>query len=342
MSKCKLNNSNKILRELSLNIPKNKTSKKVFNKDFKIPKFHEYDKLITNDYKIVQLKQICGEYGILKNGKKEDLIEKIYRYLYFSNKIINIQKMVRAKIAKLYINYRGPGYLNRNICVNQTDFYTLEEIKDISPSQFYSYKDVDNFVYAFNILSLYEYVFKKNGKLNPYNRAVIPKNVISDMGRMIRLCKILNIDIDIKIKQEIISPNKAFELRVISLFNKIDELGNYSDYNWFYKLEKHNLVRFIRELYDIWMYRLQLSNSIKRNICPRGDPFRNTNLYNILNLDVFILKKLIISVMEEFVHYGNDNESKSLGAIYILTALTLVSHDAASSLPWLYHSVMPI
>ena len=342
MNKCKINNSIKILKDISLKIPKINNPKKIFNKDFKIPKFDEYDKLVINDYKIPQLKLICGEYGILKNGKKEELIEKIYRYLYFSNKIIIIQKVVRRMIAKLYIKYHGPGYLYREKCINETDFYTLEDIKDVPSSQFFSYKDKDNFIYGFNILSLYEYIFKKNGKINPYNRETIPKNVISDIGRIIRLSKILNIDIQIKIKQEVICPNKAFEFRVIALFNKIDELGNYTDYNWFYKLEKNNLIRFIRELYDIWTYRLQLSSSVKREICPRGDPFRNINLYNILNLDTFILKKLIISVMEEFVNNGTNNESKSLGAIYILTSLTLVSPDAANSMPWLYHSVMPI
>ena len=59
---------------------------------------------------------------------------------------------------------------------------------------------------------------------------------------------------------------KTFELKVIDIFNKIDELGNYSDYLWFYRLDKNSLIRYIRELYDIWSYRLQLTSTIKRNV----------------------------------------------------------------------------
>ena len=44
--------------------------------------------------------------------------------------------------------------------------------------------------------------------------------------------------------------------------------------------------------------------------------------------------------MESLVSNGNSNENKSLGAFYVLSALTLVNNDAAESLPWLYQSVM--
>jgi hypothetical protein len=131
-------------------------------------------------------------------------------------------------------------------------------------------------------------------------------------------------------------------LNVISTFHKIDELGNYTDYKWFYDLEKQHLVRYIRELHDIWNYRLQLSSNVKHSISPNGDPFRSINLYNVLNYDRFLLKKSILNVINTFVNSGLDNEAKSLGAIYVLTALTLVSSNAAVSMPWLYHSVIPL
>jgi len=340
MNKQSLDNS---LKNLKLKLPiYNKKKIKVFNKDFSILKFNEYNDLIIKDYNVAQLKQMCGEYKILKSGKKDELIDKIYKYLYFSNKIVNIQKIYRLFLVKVYNKSHGPAFKNRKLCVNETDFLTLEDISEIPYSQFFSYKDMDGMIYGFNISSLYEYLFKKDNKSNPYTRGNIPKNTISDIRRLIKLSKIMNIDMEIKIKDDIICPKKTFELKVIDIFNKIDELGNYSDYLWFYRLDKNNLIRYIRELYDIWSYRLQLTNTIKRNVCPRGDPFRNINLYNILNHDVFILKKIISSVLEEFVTSGINTESRSLGAIYVLTALTLVSHEAATAMPWLYHSVMPI
>ena len=43
--------------------------------------------------------------------------------------------------------------------------------------------------------------------------------------------------------------------------------------------------------------------------------------------------------MEYMITRGINNASKTLGANYILCALTLVNNDAAENLPWLYQSV---
>jgi hypothetical protein len=47
---------------------------------------------------------------------------------------------------------------------------------------------------------------------------------------------------------------------------------------------------------------------------------------------------VILEVLERFINNGIDNDSKSLGAYYILGSLTLVNEAAATSLPWLYQS----
>ncbi len=316
-------------------------SKKIFKKDFVIPKHNEYENLIKYDYKVIQLKLICNKYGILKKGNKEELINKIYRYLYFSHNIIKVQKMCRRHIVKLYNNSHGPGYKNIKQCVNETDFLTLERLDSIPLTQFFSYEEDDGIIYGYNISSLYEYIFKKNNDLNPYTRKNITNKLKIELRRIIKLSGILKIEIQTKIKEEIISPKKTFELKVASIFNDIDELGNYTDYLWFYNLDKMQLIRYIRELYDIWTYRLQLDNDTKYKICSRGNPFRNLNLYNILNYDIFFLKKITLNIINDFVNTGHDNDYRSLGAIYILTALTIVSHDAATAMPWLFQSVLP-
>jgi hypothetical protein len=46
-----------------------------------------------------------------------------------------------------------------------------------------------------------------------------------------------------------------------------------------------------------------------------------------------------LEVLEKLVNTGVDKDSKSLGAYYVLGALTLVNPDAATSLPWLFQSV---
>jgi hypothetical protein len=55
--------------------------------------------------------------------------------------------------------------------------------------------------------------------------------------------------------------------------------------------------------------------------------------------DLFNVKKIVLEVLEKLVNSGVDNDSRTLGAYYVLSALTLVNEEAATSLPWLFQSV---
>ena len=60
---------------------------------------------------------------------------------------------------------------------------------------------------------------------------------------------------------------------------------------------------------------------------------------DVQNLTYEQLQKYVLKTMENFITKGIDQESKSLGVFYVLCALTLVSPQAAQSMPWLYQSV---
>jgi hypothetical protein len=171
----------------------------------------------------------------------------------------------------------------------------------------------------------------------------MPKEVIKNIRHLIRLSKILKIPmvIDIKDINEDISNQKSIELKILDIFQNIDSLGNYSDPSWFLSLNRQQMLKFVRELHDIWDYRAQLSPETKRNICPpNGDPFRNINTSQILNeTNIDNIRKIVYPLLEKFVNSGVDKDGKSLGAYYVLGALTLVNENAATSLPWLFHSV---
>jgi len=61
--------------------------------------------------------------------------------------------------------------------------------------------------------------------------------------------------------------------------------------------------------------------------------------YILIETDINNVKKVILEVLEKLVNSGIDSDSKSLGAYYVLAALTLVNDDASTSLPWLFQSV---
>jgi hypothetical protein len=304
-----------------------------------------YDDISKYNLNISQLKAIAKNYKLKISGNKNQLINRIYAYLYLSSFIIKIQKNFRGMIVKKYKKLHGPAAINRKLCNNAYDFITMEPLEEINFHQFLSYKDTDGFIYGFDIISLYNLFLKSkdiDSVLNPYNRNTIPPPVIKTIKSVIRLSKIINIHIDLHFDDDIknITDEKSIELRALSLFQSMDALGNYSNSEWFLSLNRYQLIKFIRELSDIWNYRAQLTNEMKHNICPpHGNPFRNLSMpYINTEINIHNIRKVIIEVLEKIVNSGVDNDCKALGAYYVLGALTMVNEIAATSLPWLFQS----
>ena len=323
-----------------------KSKKKISPEDFIVPEFHEYDWLAVFNYNLKQLKEICKKYKVQSSGCKNDLLVRLYVFLFLSNKVISLQRHVRGMIVRRLNRLKGNGLLKRDLCVNETDFYTLDDVKEIPVSQFFSFTDTDKKTYGFDIISLYNLILKDgHDTKNPYNRQDIPKDTITNIRNVVRISKILKIHIDIKIKNENVhTPAQRTQMRIIALFQAIDSLGNYSQSQWFSGLDRRLLIRYLRELSDIWMYRAQLTNEVKMQICPpNGDPFRNTNMNLLMhNMGFTDLQRFCLTVMENLVNSGSSAQWKSLGAYYVLAALTLVNQNAANTLPWLYESVVHI
>ena len=308
-----------------------------------IPKFSDYSTFKSKKYKIPDLKHICKFYKQKISGTKQQLIDVIYKFLYLSYNAQIIQRVWKKYCIKVYNKLHGPARKNRSICVNETDFFTMDPISEISDSQFFSYKDIDNMIYGFDILSLYNLLLK-NGKnsTNPYNRNIIKNNIKNNIKKLIKFANFINekIDIDI-ININTLDQKTIIELRVKSLFQEIDNLGNYTNPQWFLSLHQLSIAKFIKELYDIWDYRLNLSQNIKIEICPpNGNPFQGINLYELTSLSFEVLQSIAINCMESLITTGINIERKYLGSTYVLSAITLVNTEAAQALPWLYLSVL--
>jgi hypothetical protein len=324
--------------------PVNKKQLKIHTDNIIIPTIKNYNDIAQYNYNITQLKMIAKFHKLKISGNKNELVSRIFSFLYLSSYIIKIQKVFRGLLAKKYNNLHGPAAMKRKLCTNSTDFVTLEPIEEINFHQFISYKDEDGFIYGFDITSLFNSLLKSKQEVkNPYNRSLIPDKIFKNIKTLIRLSKILKIHINLNIDDVVpnISDEKVIELRALSLFQNIDALGNYSNSQWFLSLNRNQLIKLIRELSDIWNYRAQLTVEVKRNICqPNGDPFRNLHFaYIHTESDINNVRKVILEVLEKLVNSGVDKDSKSLGAYYVLGALTLVNPDAATSLPWLFQSV---
>jgi hypothetical protein len=325
------------------NISFPKKMEKIENENINIPKFHEYEMMTRYNYNVQQLKIIAKNHKLKVSGNKTQLFSRIYSFLFLSDIVIKIQKRIRGILVRKYFKCHGPALKERGICTNTTDFLTMEPLEEISFEQFFSFKDSDGFIYGFDLQSVYNFIYKSNGSIqNPYTRNPISSGIMESFRSLLRLSRVLKINIVTDIEKIEVSDKKNIELRIVTLFQAIDALGNYSNPKWFMDLNQQQLIRMFRELLDIWAYRAPLTLQTKCAICPpHGNPFPSAQTMHSLfaNTNIDETRKIILSTLEKFVNSGVDRDSQCLGAYYVLGSLTLVNVEAATSLPWLYQAV---
>lgn len=318
--------------------------KKISNDDVVIPSPTSIELLFAHNYNREQLKSMVRFYKLKQSGNKNELYIRIQQYLLLSSHAMKVQSLFRGHVYRRYVRLRGPALYNRSLCVNEDDFLSMDPVKEIPNTQFYSYKDKDGFVYGFNIISLYNLI-RKTSRMrqieNPYNRKRISNNVIRRLNSVLRIGKLLGDNINVEVDSDLQSRDTphTLEQRIQSVFHAIDQRGHYSNIGWFTSLDMYGIRRFVRELIDIWNFRADLSSSMRREMCPpTGDPFRGVRYSQFLSNETLDAhQELALFAMEKMVSLQSDT-GKDLGAFYILGALTLANSDAADALPWLYQS----
>ena len=61
---------------------------------------------------------------------------------------------------------------------------------------------------------------------------------------------------------------------------------------------------------------------------------------DLLELNTQQLKCRCLSVMEDMVYTGVENEYRTLGAFHVLSVLTVINGNARQNMPWLYESLL--
>jgi hypothetical protein len=306
--------------------------------------YTNYNNLIINNFNISDLKKGLKQYKLKNTGKKSELLDRLYNFLKSSSYVIKLQRLFRGFIIRKMFKLRGSVvFNNREQCVNKEDFLTMDSLNKISPIDFFSFEDDDKHIYGFHIMSIYNLIKNNDKILNPYTRKELNEDIITNIYKIIKICKIMKIPIDIVIQNDNceLSVKRKIEMRTIEIFQIINSLGNYSEPRWFLNLSKNELYKFTRELFDIWNYRANLTEQVKCNICPPRGIICSQFERNLIFMEnnIFSLQTKILNILEKLITSGIDQDFKVLGAYYVLAAITLVSPEASAIMPWLYQSV---
>jgi hypothetical protein len=324
-------------------------------------------------YKLPELKDALKKYNLKISGKKEVLIERLETYFKKHSKSIIIQRLFRGWVVRYLLRLKGPAFKNASLCVNDSDFVTMEPLNEMSKDIFYSYKDSKDFIYGFDITSLIQMLQKKNKIDNPYNREKLNNTIITQIKTLYNLSFLVyphfkdenerlqnqpNIRHSIQrpvqntINNRFTNNNPQNRIRLLEirekpiierinhLFTEIDSLGNYTNSSWFTNLDLRNILRLYRSLYDIWYFRSNLSREVRNFICPNQNPFDGfpRATYNELSLPQ--IQNACLTAIENIVYLGINDDYRKIGTFHVLSAMTLVSTEARQALPWLYESVV--
>lgn len=309
--------------------------------------FINYDKfkLITKTNQFIYLKQLkhtLKKLNLSCIGKKSELQTRLStfynKFKYYENNLENVIKVQR--LVKTYLGLKnGPGFINKELCINDEDFYTFETKYEIKALYFFSIKDSNGKIFFFDIRSL-EKLLNCNRNINPYTTEIISNENIDKIKNRLNVVKK-----DKKYKPfetQKLTNEQQYNNRVLSIFQKIDLLdvaAGGCDTNWFNNLTVNGLKNMYKGLEDIWNYRADLSDDKKKEIVPERQMFKLKvqyiwNLPNNTKTKIFI-RKILLDEIEALISSASNDESKKTGAYFVLTALTDVSIDCRNSFPWL-------
>jgi len=277
---------------------------------------------------------------LLNNIKKCDLLTKLIDYskLYYSintniDKLVKIQSKIRCFIIRNRYQYQGECILKRSLSVNEEDFYTCDNIKTIPMYYFFSYKDIDNFYYSYDIRSFQKLLdFNMS---NPYNRCPISDTIKHQYYNRLKYLNRNNIKILEDNIETSMTKKQIFRDKVLTVFQKMNQLGHYTDINWFFNLSLQQLKKWYKEAEDIFNYRANLTIEQKRKIIPDNKAFFKPVINVFHNHDKHNVREIVLNEIDRFISLGDTKEDRYTGSLYVLTAFTIVSPEVAECIPWL-------
>jgi hypothetical protein len=237
------------------------------------------------------------------------------------------------------VRIQGVGLTDRHLLANDADFFSTESLRDLSGLYFFSYIDGGQ-VYGFDIRSVHTLISRTDATpTNPYTRTPIPERVLEKIrARVTTLQKLGHSTVWIPLEPP--TPEQQWRMRVVDLFAKIDELNYYSSPDWFIELTQRQQRQFYRELQTIWSYRAGLSDDQKESIVPdHAAALFTTSPWLLIDLTEPAIRRLNMNTIRVLVTSAEDRQDRILGAMYVVSALTLVSDGARREYPWLHESV---
>lgn len=239
---------------------------------------------------------------------------------------------------------QGPAIHDRIVAQNTTEVYSLEPINTIPQAFFFSFADSTKCIWAFDIRSLLNILSQGQPLQNPYTRETLPEAILRKFRSRIDWLRKRKFPLLYGL-EEVITPEQEWTQKVLDIFMKMESLGYLSNTSWFHELSLEQHRRFYRTVYELWFFRLGLTNSQKGEICPghqtnQGRLFHKTPEEALRqHTEVKWWKRTNLGIMNSLITKGTTKSNKGLGALYVVMGFVTVNESAAGSYPWIAESL---
>jgi hypothetical protein len=272
----------------------------------------------------------------------QEKLKQVSSNLFLKQNSANkIQRWWKLYSGILRYRQQGPAVNIPADAENQVDIYTLDPTSSIPVLYRWSYIDSKKHLWLFDIRSLSMTRTHDSDDIltNPYTReTIIGKSSTHFQERCKWLrdhkyCLLHTSDIEL-------TPEQLWHQKILDVTMKYDVLGYHTCLNWFEELSISQLYHFYRELWELWHFRLQLSNPVKLLVVPRWNTAVNP-LFKWSPLDLMFRndkrwwQKVILELMDRLVSSAQTKEHKILGALYGMTAFAIVSWRVRQYYTWL-------
>lgn len=311
------------------------------------------DKSNRSKKSFIYKQQLCNSLAAMnipynKNAKKEELQDELFSIFTKINKvdnpkivcgIDNLKNHLRDKIRKRKTLIFGPGYLDKSLCRNQEDCYSMDTIDDIPDCYFFSTQDQHGSIFFFDIRTFKKLIDKNSA--NPYTREPFDEKTREIFIKRSNYMQKNGISIVYpQEEQEILNqtPEQKIQSKLLDIFGEIDALNVVAGgtrLEWFNNLNIIQLKKLYKVLEDVWNYRAELTAAQKSLIVPDNNMFVVSVNYVFSINNKIKIQNIILNEMEKLVKSSPHETQRHTGAYYILISLTEISYQCAQDLPWL-------
>lgn len=249
---------------------------------------------------------------------------------------------IRYIYTKLF-NSLGPAFFNPELAENDKDIYSYDSVKTIPLVYRFSYRDLKEHIWLFDIRFLIQLLQYGKDILNPFTQEPICGIVLDKLRKRSSFLSKNKLPI-VYINNDILTQEQLWNQKVLDVFLILSSFGYGMNVTWFEMMNPRAHELFYEHLYDLWMFRLNLTEEVKQSVIPGYDSgrvplFRFTphELFS-QNLDIRWWRKMNLNLMKTFITRASTRDQQSLGALYILTALAEMHPRVRTAFPWLVHS----